>query len=124
MSGSFGAGHDAAAREIAGRLEARGYLTRTWDIVDLFPRAVGRLLRAAYLRQLRRAPGTWGLLLRRLQPASAGRTGRVPGAAHHGAGGCCAIAADGPDLIVSTHPFASQALGRLRGARPARRTRW
>ena len=30
--------------------------------------------------------------------------------------GLLRIAADGPDLVVSTHPFASQALGRLRAA--------
>lgn len=46
VSGSFGAGHDAAAREIALRLEARGYATRTWDIVDLMPGHLGRILRA------------------------------------------------------------------------------
>lgn len=115
VSGSFGAGHDAAAREIAGRFEERGYLTRTWDVVDLFPLGVGRLLRAAYLQQLRHAPGTWGSLLRGLQHSD--RSARLASRALAvTAPGLLRIAADGPDLIVSTHPFASQTLGRLRGA--------
>src|SRR5690348_17549564 len=66
----LGAGHDAAAREIAIRFEARGYTTRTWDVVDLFPVGIGRVLRAVYLQQLRHAPGTWGSLLRGLEPSS------------------------------------------------------
>jgi len=115
VSGSFGAGHDAAAREIAGRFEERGYLTRTWDVVDLFPLGVGRLLRASYLQQLRHAPGTWGSLLRGLQHSD--RSAQVASRALAiTAPGLLRIAADGPDLIVSTHPFASQSLGRLRCA--------
>ena len=115
VSGSFGAGHDAAAREIAGRFEERGYLTRTWDVVDLFPLGVGRLLRAAYLQQLRHAPGTWGSLLRGLQHSD--RSAQLASRALAiTAPGLLRIAADAPDLIVSTHPFASQTLGRLRGA--------
>jgi len=35
VSGSFGAGHDAAARQIAQELRSRGFVTRCWDIVDL-----------------------------------------------------------------------------------------
>jgi processive 1,2-diacylglycerol beta-glucosyltransferase len=115
VSGSFGAGHDAAAREIAGRLEERGHLTRTWDVVDLFPLGLGRLLRTAYLQQLRHAPGTWGSLLRALQHSD--RSARLASRALAvSAPGLLRIAADRPDLIVSTHPFASQTLGRLRGA--------
>ena len=115
VSGSFGAGHDAAAREIARRFEERGFVTRTWDVVDLFPLGVGRLLRAGYLQQLRHAPGTWGSLLRGLQHSD--RSARLASRALAiTAPGLLRIAADGPDLIVSTHPFASQTLGRLRGA--------
>jgi UDP-N-acetylglucosamine:LPS N-acetylglucosamine transferase len=116
VSGSFGAGHDAAARQIATRFEARGYLTRTWDVVDLFPVHLGRVLRAAYLQQLRRVPGSWGSLLRHLE-----RPGALHRLATRGlattAPGLLRIAADRPDVIVSTHPFASQALGRLREQR-------
>jgi UDP-N-acetylglucosamine:LPS N-acetylglucosamine transferase len=113
VSGSFGAGHDAAAHEIAVRFQARGYVTRTWDIVDLFPSHLGRLLRATYLRQLRHAPGSWGTLLRRLE-----HPGLLPGLAHRMLAttgpGLLRVAAAAPEVVVSTHPFASQALGDLR----------
>ena len=113
VSGSFGAGHDAAAREIADRFEARGHTVRTWDVVDLFPLGLGRLLRATYVQQLRRAPGSWGAVLRGLERPGglSGLTSRALGTT---APGLLRIAADRPDVIVSTHPFASQALGALR----------
>ncbi|GAB3775167.1 UDP-N-acetylglucosamine:LPS N-acetylglucosamine transferase [Nocardioides ginsengisegetis] len=112
VSGSFGAGHDAAAREIAIRLTAQGHLVQVWDVVDLFPAAIGRILRAAYLKQLEVSPTSWGVLLRHLQPG---------GVLHRLVTRALAITARrllgiarGSDLVVSTHPFASQALGRLR----------
>ncbi len=112
ISGSYGAGHDAAAHEITERLVAAGHVVRRWDVVDLFPAGLGRLLRRAYFAQLQTVPGTWGFLLRRLRP---GRT------AHRVATRLVSLPAGrirrcvaGTDLVISTHPFASQALGRLR----------
>ncbi len=67
VSGSFGAGHDAAAHAIAEQLEGRGFATRIWDIVDLMPGPFGRALRAGYLRQIRSLPGSWRWLLHRLE---------------------------------------------------------
>lgn len=113
VSGSFGAGHDAAAREIALRLETHGYTTRTWDIVDLMPGHLGRLLKGGYLRQIQSFPATWSWTLGQLErhPALARAAGRALGSAD---AALLALAADGADTIVSTHPFASQALGNLR----------
>ncbi|MGZ4428541.1 MAG: MGDG synthase family glycosyltransferase [Nocardioidaceae bacterium] len=113
ISGSFGAGHDAAAREIAVRFERRGYATRTWDVVDLMPRRLGRGLRATYLRQIQSAPSTWRWLLRSLE-RSEGGVRLVERALHSAAGAQLEVAAAQPAAIVSTHPFASQALGELR----------
>lgn len=116
VSGSFGAGHDAAAREIARRLEARGYAVQTWDIVDLMPGLLGRGLRAAYMRQIRSAPRSWGWLLRWLEKHD-GAADRVARAVSSGAGPMLdRIDAARPDAIISTHPFASQALGSLRAS--------
>lgn len=114
ISGSFGAGHDAAAAEIARRLEAVGVSTRRWDVVDLMPGASGRVLRAAYLRQLTTVPGSWGRLLSGLE-----RHGRLAQAAAAMVGSAAPrieqLARDGSSSgFVSTHPFASQALGQLR----------
>lgn len=112
VSGSFGAGHDAAAREIAIRLTEQGHLVHTWDVVDLFPARLGRLLRSAYLKQLDLSPASWGLLLRRLQPG--GRLHRLVTRALGITARRLLAVTVGADLIVSTHPFASQSLGRLR----------
>src|SRR5664279_2156531 len=67
VSGSFGAGHDAAARQIAQELHSRGFVTRTWDIVDLLPGYLGRALRAGYLRQVQAVPSSWAWVLRMTQ---------------------------------------------------------
>ncbi|GAW50972.1 putative uncharacterized protein [Nocardioides sp. PD653] len=113
ISGSYGAGHDAAAHEIELRLIAAGHVVRRWDVVGLFPAGIGRLLRWGYFVQLRLSPGSWGLLLHRLQPGRlahrvAVRFLALPGRRIRG------IAAEGGVLFISTHPFASHALGRLR----------
>lgn len=115
VTGSFGAGHDAAAREIDARFRARGYETRTWDIVDLFPAGLGRLLKAAYLRQLEVAPTSWGMLLDGLRPGSPGHRWACRGLrlTHRLLRD---VGSAQPDVIISTHPFASQALGSLRAA--------
>jgi processive 1,2-diacylglycerol beta-glucosyltransferase len=113
VSGSFGAGHDAAAHELSRRLSAAGHRVERWDVVDLFPGGLGRLVRFAYLRQLAVAPRSWGLLLSRLGPGTvASRVARrsMQAARHRVA----RIAAGGADLFVSTHPFASQVLGVMR----------
>jgi UDP-N-acetylglucosamine:LPS N-acetylglucosamine transferase len=113
VSGSFGAGHDAAASAIADRLQARGFRTRTWDVVDLMPGRLGRAVRSGYLRQVQSAPASWRWLLHAVERREGVAAG-IGRALETTEGGLLEIAADGPDAIVSTHPFASQALGHLR----------
>ena len=114
ISGSFGAGHDSAAQEIAWRLVEAGHRVQVWDIVDFFPARVGPLVRWLYLEQLELSPQSWGLLLRHLQPGTllhrcvVGTVSALPSRRIR------ALTRTGTDLVVSTHPFASQALGRLR----------
>jgi UDP-N-acetylglucosamine:LPS N-acetylglucosamine transferase len=113
VSGSFGAGHDAAAHEVSRRLASAGHHVDRWDVVDLFPGGLGRLVRFVYLRQLSVAPKSWGVLLRHLEPgtlASRMARGSMQSARHRVA----RIADEGADLFVSTHPFASQVLGDMR----------
>lgn len=113
VSGSFGAGHDAAAHAIADQLRHRGYQTRISDIVDLMPKPLGRTLRAAFLQHVQRAPSSYGWLVRYSQ-----QHGSVNAVIARGME--CAhpalrrLAADQPAAIISTHPLASQALGELR----------
>ncbi len=119
VSGSFGAGHDAAAREIGIRLAEHGIESDIHDIVDMFPRGLGQALKSLYLRQLRSAPSTWGWLLRSLD--SADDRARSPllarlATAVAGAAGrrIAERTVRGADAVIATHPFASQALGQLR----------
>ena len=119
VSGSYGAGHDAAAREIACELESAGILTETLDVVELFPWGIGRVLRAAYIVQLKIFPRSWGWLLLALSTSDGRDSARGGGAALRFIAWLPAArlqrhldtAVSG---VVSTHPFASAALGRLR----------
>jgi processive 1,2-diacylglycerol beta-glucosyltransferase len=115
VSGSFGAGHDAAAAAIADQLAAAGLQTRTWDVVDLMPGRLGRAMRSGYLRQVQSAPATWSWLLHVLERHE-GLADGVRDALRTIEGGLLSVAEERPDAWVSTHPFASQALGHLRSS--------
>ncbi|MFI5625082.1 galactosyldiacylglycerol synthase [Nocardioides sp. NPDC051685] len=116
ITGSYGAGHDAAAREIARVLTAAGCEVETHDIVTLLPWRLGPILRAVYYAQLRCSPRSWGSTLRLLEP------GRPAHRLVTWLLGCLATrvieTTRGCDLVVTTHPFGAQALGhaRLSGA--------
>jgi processive 1,2-diacylglycerol beta-glucosyltransferase len=113
VSGSFGAGHDVAAAAIARQLEARGFRARTWDVVDLMPGHLGRLLRSGYLKQIQSMPATWRWTLDAIE-RSESITRAITRALSTTEGALLEIAGDRPDRFVSTHPFPSQALGHLR----------
>lgn len=112
VSGSYGAGHDAAARQIAQGLAAAGARVTTYDVVELLPAGLGRLLKRAYYAQLRKAPRTWTLTLSCVEP------GRPLHRTMVGLLGLAdervVSAAAGSDLVIATHPFAAQALGSAR----------
>lgn len=112
VSGSYGAGHDRAAEQIRLRLQARGCDVVVRDVVTMFPFGIGRLLRDAYLAQIRLVPQTWEWLLNRLERGrgDAWLANRVMGLS---AGRLLAEAAD-KDVVISTHPFPAQALGPAR----------
>ena len=114
VSGSVGAGHDGAARELVREFAAAGYATSRHDFLAMLGSRGGRALRAAYAAQLRVAPGSWGWLL--------GNLSRHPGLTTGLAGFIARVAArrlraaldPQPAAVVSTYPLASQALGYLR----------
>ncbi len=115
VSGSYGAGHDAAADELAHQLRELGHVVRRLDVAEELPWRVGIALRWLYFTQLRLLPGSWGATLRHLERDTwAFRLAQwllgVIGT------GLVREVADA-QLVMSTHPFASQALGeaRLRG---------
>ena len=111
VSGSFGAGHDSAAREIARRLREQGCSVRVHDVVSFFPAGLGRPVRAAYVWQLSHVPTTWGVLLRLL---GSGRSRRASTALIGIAARRLRTAVHGSAMVISTHPISSQILGDLR----------
>lgn len=108
ISGSFGAGHDASAFAIGEQLIAQ-YDIHHWDVVDLMTARTGPLLRAAYLKQVQLVPDSWRWLLGRLDRPSR----LLPKLLAKATPGIADIVAAKPAMIISTHPFASQALGEL-----------
>jgi UDP-N-acetylglucosamine:LPS N-acetylglucosamine transferase len=114
VSGSFGAGHDAAAAAITQQLDALGIAGRTWDIVDLLPGRLGRILRTSYLRQVSAMPATWRWTLDAVghHERIAELVGRALGTSENALQD---IAAGRPDMFICTHPFPAQVLGRMRG---------
>jgi processive 1,2-diacylglycerol beta-glucosyltransferase len=115
VSGSYGAGHDAVAREISLLLTAAGATVTTYDVARLLPAGLGGFLKRAYYAQLRRAPATWTKTLSYVEP---GRPLHRAAVGLIGLGGPHVVqAVAGSDLVVATHPFAAQALGTARRRR-------
>jgi UDP-N-acetylglucosamine:LPS N-acetylglucosamine transferase len=116
ISARVGAGHDAAAAEIARRLWALGIEVDRHDFLDLMPGCTGRIVCESYQRMLGGAPWAYRLLYGALDRSPllslqvslfsmlSARRMRA------------AIPADA-QVVVSTYPLASQALGRLRRCR-------
>jgi processive 1,2-diacylglycerol beta-glucosyltransferase len=113
VSGSFGAGHDAAAAAITQQLGDLGVAAQTWDIVDLMPRRLGRILRTGYLRQVSAMPATWRWTL-----DAVGHHERIAELANRALASSESamqvLASWRPDMFISTHPFPAQVLGRMR----------
>lgn len=114
VSGSVGAGHDGAARELADRLRRVGVGARVRDFVAAVPAPASTLLRDTYKGTVSHLPAAFDLIFRRLE--SDGLIWRAEQR-------ICAMGAPtvrswvtefDPDLVVSTYPLASQCLGELR----------
>lgn len=118
VSGSYGAGHDAAAARIADQVREAGRDVLVLDIVDFYPFQTGRLLKRAYFLQLSACPTSWEHVLNLLSSTSlpARHLSRLVVATLAWLPARRLLAALPGDtaLVVSTHPFASAALGRLR----------
>ncbi len=109
VTGSYGAGHDAAARELARDLTGAGCQVEVHDVIELLPWRLGPLLRAAYYAQVRHHPASWGTTLRLLAPDR--WLHRRVTALLELAAEPVAAATSGCDLVLTTHPFGAQALG-------------
>ena len=116
VSGSVGAGHDGAARELAQRLRSRGVEVQVRDFMDAIRPAAQRLLREGYTSTVGYVPFAFEFLFRRLEH---------PGLLWRAERAICAsgtptvhawVREVGPDVVVSTYPLATQCLGDLRAA--------
>lgn len=116
VSGSVGAGHDGAAKELAARLRARGAVVEVRDFMDAIRPAAQRLLREGYTSTVGYVPFAFEFLFRRLER---------PGLLWRAERAICAsgtplvrswVAEVQPDVVVSTYPLATQCLGDLRAA--------
>ena len=117
VSASIGAGHDGAADELCRRLEDQGLSTFRYDFLESAPHA-GRLIRHVYEWWLRRAPWAYDATYRAWAdfPPLVAPTVAVL-ALVFGRPLRRQLAADKVDLVVSTYPLASVALGRMRRKR-------
>jgi UDP-N-acetylglucosamine:LPS N-acetylglucosamine transferase len=112
VSGSYGAGHDAAAAALTRHLSEAGITCTTHDVAEQVPGALARILHRAHHVQLRRAPSTWGRTLTYVEP---GRLLHSTVVGVLGLGDQAVVdAIAGADLVMATHPFAAQALGSAR----------
>ncbi len=115
VSASMGAGHDGAARELKRRLEDEGHIATTRDFLNAVPARGGRLVRASYEWQLKVVPWSYEATYRSLLAVP---VTTVPLASIIGMLTSWRlrrwVAATKADVVVSTYPLASLALGRMR----------
>src|SRR3954453_6604070 len=67
VSGSVGAGHDGAARELAARLTTAGAVVELRDYLSAVPRPLAYLLGEGYLSTVERLPSAFEFLYEQLE---------------------------------------------------------
>lgn len=114
VSGSVGAGHDGAARELAARLRRAGVAADVRDFLDAVPTWASWVLKEGYLATSRRAPSAFEAMFRGAErqgmPLQSFRFLAHLGRAEVGRW----IVSGGYDVVVATYPPSSQCLGELR----------
>ncbi|WP_018790266.1 UDP-N-acetylglucosamine--LPS N-acetylglucosamine transferase [Salinispora arenicola] len=115
VSADIGAGHDAAAAELAARLGGDEVVVEQLNFFTALPRPLHLLVREGYRTMLQRFPWSYDALFRFTDRSSL--TLRAFRAALRAAAPrmLSRIPAD-TRLVVTTHPFANQLLGPMRGA--------
>lgn len=116
VSGSVGAGHDGAARELAARLTTAGAVVEVRDYLTAVPRPLAHLLGEGYLRTVERIPGAFEFLYTQLERK--GLFWRVEGALLERGVSSIARWVDDlePDVVVGVYPPAVQTIGMMRGS--------
>src|SRR3954469_10875182 len=114
LSGSVGAGHDGAARELAARLERAGVEVAVRDFLDAVPRPIAHVMREGYVVAVDRVPVAFEALFRGLERR--GFLWRVEQqvCTYATRRGSRWVADFRPDAVVSTYPPAGQTVGAMR----------
>jgi UDP-N-acetylglucosamine:LPS N-acetylglucosamine transferase len=114
VSGSVGAGHDGAARELAARLKAAGAVVEVRDYLTAVPRPLAYLLGDGYLSTVERIPSAFQFLYEQLERK--GLFWRAEAVLlRRGVKALARWAAEfRPDVVVGLYPPAVQTLGMLR----------
>ncbi len=115
FSASVGAGHDAAANELARRLRGAGLEVERHDFLDQLPGPLGRLICDSYHNMLLTAPWTYQALYGALDRSRALSLQVSLISALSMRRMTEAIGTDAR-VVVSTYPLASQVLGRMRAS--------
>jgi processive 1,2-diacylglycerol beta-glucosyltransferase len=114
VSGSVGAGHDGAARELAARLERAGVAADVRDLLEAVPAWAAWVLREGYLATSRRAPSAFEAMFRHAEHGGLSLQAFcfLAGLGRKEVGSW--VADGGYDVVVATYPPSSQCLGSLR----------
>lgn len=113
FSARVGAGHDAAANEIARRLAGAGLQVDRYDFLDQLPGPVGRMMCDSYHNMLLAAPWSYQMLYGALD-RSRGLSLQVTFFSKLSTRRMLDAIGTDARVVVSTYPLASQVLGRLR----------
>src|SRR5579875_3408631 len=114
LSAGMGGGHNAAAHAIETDLVARGHQVVLADGLKQMSPAMEAVMRRSYLFQLRHAPWSYDLLFRLASLRLVSDFLRYLQGLLYGGHLTREIAREEPDLIVSTYPLVTAALGYLR----------
>jgi len=114
LSAGMGAGHHGVSRELADRLEARGWSSVVLDVLDELPLHLGHLLPPLYLTMLRRAPWAYERICRGWFSTDDGGIPVSPVTVLLRRALRARLAWLHPAAVVSTFHMTSQALGQLR----------
>jgi UDP-N-acetylglucosamine:LPS N-acetylglucosamine transferase len=115
FSARVGAGHDAAANEIARRLAGAGLQVDRYDFLDQLPGPVGRMMCDSYHNMLLAAPWSYQMLYGALD-RSRGLSLQVTFFSKLSTRRMLDAIGTDARVVVSTYPLASQVLGRLRAS--------
>jgi processive 1,2-diacylglycerol beta-glucosyltransferase len=114
VTGSVGAGHDGAARELAARLERAGVEVAVRDFLDAVPRPVAHVIREGYVVAVDRVPLAFEALFGGLERRSFLWRVEQRVCAYATRTMSRWVAEFRPEAVVATYPPAGQAVGAMR----------